>query len=836
MIVRDSFHARGLLLATLCSLLFLTYDGWSGTPEKGMALVLSGGGSRGLAQIGAIKALEQAGLRPDLIVGTSMGAIIGSLYAAGFDPDSIAQLMLSFDWNGIYSNSVSRKQMLVNQKDEAGTYLYEQRFDATLKPVIPQAISDGQAFYNALVPKLATAQYRAGMNFDSLHIPLRLVATDIVSGRRIVLSKGNLPAAIRASCSFPLVFSPVSTDTMLLMDGGLSSNIPVETVREEFPGYCIVAVDVTSPLWEKKDLNSPVRLVDQLVSIGLTKQKALEKTMANVLISPDCSGIPNSDFTKIDTLIARGYDATMERLGAIRQALDSLGIAARVAPVLLPPFRFPTAGTLIARAIETSISSVNPAGGMTTDLLKKTVYEVFARYHYEFARIASVERRDGITVVTTDPGVVKGLVFRGNLSTRSSTVGSALGIRTGDTLTTQTIAKALSSLYATDLFKNVNIMFDTSGIVTVLLTEKDYWLARFGARLDDYYLLEGYVEPGYENLFGTGMVASLHLQYGSMREKYALELLDNHVFSQAFANKVLVQGYISRENIIERKQAALPDSLDSTITQISLEEQTLDKVGVLGLLGLQVGKSLMLDGGIRIEKFQSNQSNGFRDPFGGFKHGLQYLMARLTFDNLDKFPFPEKGQKDYISIGDAHNIIGGTETFLKVDGSFSQYFTVAKIHTFSPQIQFVWANDSLPDVERVYLGGAVPEEKFREIGVYNYMPFYGLRPRALPGDVAALFRFQYRGTIQKGLYVTASLDWGYSWQWDSRWLLSTNSAKELGHEFVTKAPVGMGVGIAYESLIGPIRFSWGRLLRNNLDPDLNILSENLFYLSVGHDF
>jgi predicted acylesterase/phospholipase RssA/outer membrane protein assembly factor BamA len=821
--------------AVLCTVLFFTHLIWSDTPGKGIALVLSGGGSRGLAQIGAIKALEQSGLKPDLIVATSMGAIIGSLYASGYDPDSLARLMLSFDWNDIYSNSASRKQMLVSQKDESGTYLYEQRFDGSMKPVIPRAISEGQTFYNGLVPKLAAAQYRAGMNFDSLSIPLRIVSTDIVSGRRIVFSKGNLPTIVRASCSFPLVFSPVGTDSMLLMDGGLSSNIPVEAVRDEFPGYCIVAIDVTSPLWEKKELNSPVRLVDQIVNIGLSRQKAIEKTMADVLITPDCSGIINSDFTKIDTLIVRGYDATMKRLAAIRNVLDSLGIGrpTHLNPVF-PPFCFPAVGTVIAAALETSMASVTPAGGISPDRFKKSVYEVFASHNRTFARITSIERRDGCTVVSTDPGVVRGFAFRGNFSTRPSTIRSALCIRTGDTLTTKIITKALSSLYATELFKNVNIMMDTSGIVTVLLTEKDYWLARVGARFDDHYLLEGYVQPGYENLFGTGTEASLHLQYGSMREKYALEILDNHIYSQGFANKVLLQTYISRESIIKREEA--PDSLDSTITRISLDERTLGKGGFLGLIGAQIGKFFMLDGGIRIERFQLYQSKAFKNPFGGFERGLQYFMLRLTADNLDKFPFPEKGQKDYISIGDAHDIIGGTENFLKIDGSFSQYFTFAKIHTFSPQIQFVWANDSLPEVERVYLGGVVPDEKYREIGVYNYMPFFGLKPRALPGDVAFLFRGQYRGMIQRGLYVTASLDWGYSWQWSSRWLLTTGSAKELWHEFLDHAPVGMGLGMAYESIVGPIRFSWGRLIRNNLAPELNILSENLFYLSIGHDF
>ena len=112
----------------------------------------------------------------------------------------------------------------------------------------------------------------------------------------MTFSKGSLVSAIRASCGIPLIFSPVNNDTMLLMDGGLTSNIPVETVREDFPGYFIIAVDVTSSLWKKEDLNNPVHLVDQIVSIGLTKQKIIEKKIADILIIPELEGFQNSDY------------------------------------------------------------------------------------------------------------------------------------------------------------------------------------------------------------------------------------------------------------------------------------------------------------------------------------------------------------------------------------------------------------------------------------------------------------------------------------------------------------------------------------------------------------
>lgn len=169
------------------------------------ALVLSGGGAKGLAQIGVLKALEEAGLRPDLIVGTSMGAIIGTLYAAGYSPQMIDSLVKTVQWNDIFSNIINRKNLFVSQKSEPRNYLLELRFNQNFK-LSPISQSYGQQFYDLLIPMLADAQRRSNGNFDSLGIPVRIIATDLLTGEKVVFSKGNLVTAIRASCSIPLFF------------------------------------------------------------------------------------------------------------------------------------------------------------------------------------------------------------------------------------------------------------------------------------------------------------------------------------------------------------------------------------------------------------------------------------------------------------------------------------------------------------------------------------------------------------------------------------------------------------------------------------------------------
>jgi predicted acylesterase/phospholipase RssA len=807
--------------------------------KKCIALVLSGVGARGLAQIGTILALEQQGLKPDAIVGTSMGAIIGSLYAAGYSPDSILRFAKALDWSSIYVNSVPRKELLMSQKDAAGNYLFEVRFDKNLAMLLPQSISDGQVFYNILGPRFASVQYLAGKDFDSLPIPLRIVSTNILTGTRVIFSRGDLATAVRASCGFPLIFSPVKIDTMLLMDGGLLSNIPVETCREQFPGYAVIAVDVTSPLWNRQELDNPVRLMDQVVNIGLTKQKAAERALASAVITPDLAGYANTDFSHIDTLVARGYAATMQRMADIRAAISAdtgASVPERCSTdALALPLRFRAVPPATAAALSAALTEA--PGPLTRDEFRKTALRILSENGYPFARMHFSPAIDSGTIVTFSPATVRGFEVHGNSVSRLSTVKSMLGIRVGDTITTHALSKAISALYASGLFKNVEATPDSNGVVEVSLSEKEFWRARVGLRFDEYHLLEGYIQPAYENLFGLGILTTLHIQYGLLREKYALALQQSHVFSSAFANMVQVQGYISREGVVTRNEYR--DTLDSTITRVKLDEQTLVRGGVLALVGMQLDRFLMLEGGVRAEKFSVYESSGLKNPFGGFEKGMQYLMVRLTGDDLDRFPFPEKGQKTYITLGVAHDVVTGTETFAKLDGGTTPCFTVAKIHTFSPQLHFVWASDSMPNVEKVYLGGTVPEEQFKDIDVYNCLPFFGLRQRTLPGDIALLLRGNYRLQIQQGLYFLCSIDWGYAWPWDDRWKLdklASGSIGVLGREFLNDAPVGMGLGIAWITPVGPLRFSWGRLLRNNLNPDLNILSENLFYLSAGHDF
>lgn len=824
-------HRRfgGAVVALWCVLLMLPAQ------SKDMALILSGGGSRGLAQIGVIKAFEEHSIQPDLVVGTSMGAVVAGLYAAGLSADSIHTLVKAIDWNDVFSNTAQRNRLFVSQKTESGNHLLELRFGEDLRPMLPRSISYGQKFYNHLVPYLAPAQYHAAGDFDSLPIPLRIVATDIVSGRAFVFSQGNLARAIRASSGIPLAFSPVNQGKMLLMDGGIVANLPVEPAVAGRYRY-IVAVDVTSPLWGKTELDNPVRLIDQLVSIGINRRKAGERRQADCIIAPDLAGVTNTDFTGIDTLVERGYRAALAKIPQI----------AKRAPQRSRPRHSPGRSADANNDLNVQPPVIWVGGESRAKSMGDSLFAEFRQHHegpmrlrhvdslldpiresYPFCATRPREKNDSRVSVTVNPGLVASVEVAGNTRTRDRLLASASGIDRGDILEEGRLGEAVSSLYSTGLFNTVNADMDTMNRVRITVEEKEYLRTRLGLRFDEFHLGEGFIQPAYENLFGVGVCALLHLQYGLRREKYALELETNQIITPKWANNLRVQIYVSRERIVR-------DSIEVTDTAdiLHYEERSLRKAGVLGLVGTQVGRVAMLHVGAKLERFRFSRTEGsvFDEGLGTFREGMRYLMVGLTIDDLDRYPFPRRGQRHFIRIGGASDAIGGTENFLKIDGSMGYYATFGKRHTVIPQTRLAWASSPLPAVEKVYLGGALAEERYREMGVYNHVPFFGLKPRSLPGDVMAVLRLAYRLKLAKNLYFRLAADWGYTWPqeeflWDEAFF----------SEWASKAPLGVGAGLAYNTPVGPIRLSWGRLLRA-IAPYNKIGGDNLIYFSAGHDF
>ena len=310
-------------------------------PQPKIGLVLSGGAARGLAHVGVLKALEEQGIHIDAIAGTSMGAVIGGLYASGYKIDELEKLALSIDWQEALSDSPAREDVPFRRKQDDRDFLVRQKLsfrdDGSLG--LPLGVIQGQNL--ALLLESLLAHSSDVRDFDKLPIPFRAVATDIVSGEKVVFRKGHLPQVIRASMSIPAVFAPVEINGQLLVDGGMVDNIPVDVAREMGVDLVIV-VDIGTPLRGRKELNTVFDILNQ--SITLMTRSNSEVQLAtlkpdDVLIKPSLASIGATDFGRSEEIINAGYRATQileNRLASLRQPADAQLSVARSAEERTP--------------------------------------------------------------------------------------------------------------------------------------------------------------------------------------------------------------------------------------------------------------------------------------------------------------------------------------------------------------------------------------------------------------------------------------------------------------------------------------------------------------------
>lgn len=282
-----------------------------------VALVLSGGGARGAAQVGVLKAFEKYNIPVDFIAATSMGAIVGGLYASGYTPAEIESLALTTNWDELlsFSDEAKRIDLAIDQKLAADWSFLVVRFEG-LQPVIPHAVSSGQRLTNFLSEQTLQAIYHPDPSFDDLKIPFRAVTTDLVSGKRVVLDRGSLAQALRASSTVPLLFSPIELDSMQLVDGGLVSNIPVDVAREAGCDI-VIAVNSTSGLRRADEMTAPWQTADQIMGIMMQLSNQQQLQLADIVITPDIGRHLSSDFTGLDTLIDIGYKSALEKIPEI---------------------------------------------------------------------------------------------------------------------------------------------------------------------------------------------------------------------------------------------------------------------------------------------------------------------------------------------------------------------------------------------------------------------------------------------------------------------------------------------------------------------------------------
>ena len=321
--------------------LFIVSTGFAQQPnvkkdKPKIGLVLSGGGAKGLAHIGVIKVLEESGIKPDIITGTSMGSIVGSLYAAGYSVDELSEINKNADWETLLTDDENLQKVTMLEKRESKKYLFEIPIKEK-KINLPAGLIEGQHlenYFSELFWPLTSHE-----NFDSLPVPFHCMSVDIISGKAIEHNSGDLVKSIRASMSIPTVFSPVRMDSMLLVDGGVSRNFPVQ---EAIDMGADIIIGVYLGYQENVKSGDNFTMTDilqrSMVLPGIVDARA-QKPKCDILIVPDLGKFGPSDFTKGEAIQQLGEDAARRQMEEIKALAARLNLKPKIIPKIKQPKR-----------------------------------------------------------------------------------------------------------------------------------------------------------------------------------------------------------------------------------------------------------------------------------------------------------------------------------------------------------------------------------------------------------------------------------------------------------------------------------------------------------------
>lgn len=294
-------------------------------PRK-VGVALSGGAARGLAHIGVLEVLSQAGIPIDVITGTSMGSLVGGLYATGYTPADLEHIVATQDWIPLLTDAVSRRDLPVGRKTAADQH-------GLALPIVgrrvrlPRSVVAGQRI--ALALTRLTWPVHSVRDFRELPVPFAAVATDLETGSAVVLDHGFLADAMRASMAMPSVFAPVTLENRVLIDGGVVRNLPAQDARA-LGADVLICSDVTEPLEPRDSLRTFADVLIQSVSFRIWDSERRERRQCDVLIEPDVRGFPSFDFERLPELIARGQAAARAALPRIEALVAAAG--RRLAP------------------------------------------------------------------------------------------------------------------------------------------------------------------------------------------------------------------------------------------------------------------------------------------------------------------------------------------------------------------------------------------------------------------------------------------------------------------------------------------------------------------------
>lgn len=823
-----------------------------------VGLALSGGGARGLASIGIIKAFEEKNIRITAIAGTSMGGIVGGLYASGYSPDELSNIVSEIDFNEFFVDAPQRQTMFLTRRQEFEKHLLSLRFDR-FKPVIPQGWTGGQKISSVLNRLTTKANYRCGGDFSKLYIPFKTVATDVVSGEEIVLDKGSISEAMRATMAFPLALTAVERNGQVLMDGGMVNPIPVNLAKQmgDSPAF-VVAINTASKLDSKEELKTPVDIAGQVTTIMTSDRLKAQLRQADLVIEPPLDEFESADFEDKDELIEIGYQTGLDAANDIIVAIDK---NKDTSSFLVSELTSEDNNSEIHKQIQSEL--LNKRFTDESFLLKlKFLAKKLRLFEIEVSKSPAANSKEVALDISYRPEInVSQFTFiMQGITIYSTELLAALLVENHDRLNSSEFKRGLKRIedkytgdgYDVAFVRSAQIDFEKKQVTL----QVDEGIIR-GIDVDDNsrtrdWLVRSYFpmkngQPfssakagnGLDNLYGTDLfeqilVELVPVENGArvrirVKERYYtqlrlgwhwdddykseqfLELLDDNIRGMGLEYVIHAQyaedrqkyfGQLKLDRIwfsyITVKVNIYYQMLDRFIYDPEGREMDLRKERRTGFefsLGQQVKRFGTVRGAFISERVKSRYDRTTVSE----EFSQRILHLESIIETFDRLTFPNTGKKFQAEIRFAGEYLGGDFEYTRFYSSLEGYFPIGKYVNFHPKASLGLSGSVLPVSEQFYIGGA--------------KSFSGYRAFEYGGDKVILLNNELRFRLPLNLYLIGRYDIGQVY-------LHTDQIK------LNNVRHGWGGFLAFNSPLGPFELGYGVADSDN----------DRFYVNIGLSF
>jgi len=760
--------------------------------EKEIALVLSGGGAKGMAQIPVIELIDSLNIPIDYVVGTSIGSINGAMYAMGYSSEEIKHFAYKTDWDFIFSNKKHRVDLFYFQKNDLDKYQIEFRLDG-IKPIAPIALANGHSSYMNLNNK--TKNYEHISSFDELSIPFRCNAVDLLNGKEIIFDNGSLSNALRASSSIPSVFTPVLHDSLLLVDGGVMNNLPID-IAKDLGADIIIGINVSPINKKQSNIKDIFDVLTQSILVNGYQKRIKNRKIADIIIEPNVEAYRTISFDEdaLDDLYRNGKKAAYENLDALIQIKKSIkainndkikisrinGDSLNISDIIINSSNV---------QYEDLFENIKFPKNITKDYLTNKIIELrnsnkYTNLNYHFIKNDNSKLTLVINIEKIPKIIINNIVVKNNKILNDVFIQDLLNLKKGNLLNINELRENINKAYNLDLFDSIRYDIDGNNII-ITVVESPFHTMKLSSGWNNYHKLIGNIKFSLFNKPIKKFKFTNEIKFGNTIKENNIQMyyIGNYNYNSQIIPTIKYRN--NKNDVLYMASLNLQNEI--SISSKNYSVNAIIPLKNYGYIDLGINK----------------QKNKYTNIDNVINEKLTYCSIILSIDQIDNILYPTNGYKYNFYVEQPFQ----KYSYYLYKFNFDHFLNINQKNHLKFYGDFIISDlDNLNNNELM-------------IKSINYTPY----DRTLSFSEYDLYANKL---------VSAGIEYNYSYKNSTTFRILLNNINTITSKHdntIDQNIFGYGIGFRIKSILGPLNFLWTNSNKNLF----NLGKKESYFFSLG---